>query len=460
MSASTERKNRQAARAAGTDKKMLAAQQAAENKKKSKRRWTIGTIAVAVLIALILFLDSGFLFTHTTALSIGDEKYTPAEVSFQYASSYYTMLNQYGSYASLFGLSGGIGSLGNSQSMFGEGTWKEYFLDQAVTTLTQTKALTDYAAANGISLDEEELASVEDQVAQLEETAKANGYKSADNLLGANYGNGVTLAVMRQATTDTTLAAKAYTTYRDGLSYTSEQLEEEYQSYNGDSDIFSFMLYTLTAAVEEGAEGPTEEALTETHADAEAVSMAFTDGDDIDDVQERFNAAVDSQFEGQVPALRQNVAGSSLGADYKEWMLEEGREEGDVFVADTSTGSVVVVFLSRSDNHYATVNVRHILVMAEADEEGNYSEEALAAARERAEEILAEWEAGERRRRALPRWRRSIPRTAAPTRTAACMRTSLTAGESTNSTPSASAATSRATPASYTATMAVMPATT
>ena len=46
MSASTERKNRQAAREAGTDKKMLALEKEAKEKAKSKRRWTIGTVAV------------------------------------------------------------------------------------------------------------------------------------------------------------------------------------------------------------------------------------------------------------------------------------------------------------------------------------------------------------------------------------------------------------------------------
>ena len=58
MSASTEKKNRQAAREAGTDKKMLAAQEEARKKAQSKRRWTLGTIGVVLLIALIIFLDS------------------------------------------------------------------------------------------------------------------------------------------------------------------------------------------------------------------------------------------------------------------------------------------------------------------------------------------------------------------------------------------------------------------
>ena len=82
MSASTEKKQRQAAREAGTDKKTLAEQEAAKKKAKSNRRWTLGTIGVILLIALILFLNSSFLYTHTTAISVGDAKYSPAEVSY------------------------------------------------------------------------------------------------------------------------------------------------------------------------------------------------------------------------------------------------------------------------------------------------------------------------------------------------------------------------------------------
>ncbi len=44
---------------------------------------------------------------------------------------------------------------------------------------------------------------------------------------------------------------------------------------------------------------------------------------------------------------------------------------------------------------YPTIAVRHILVKAEADDEGKYTDEAKEAARARAEEILAEWQGGE-----------------------------------------------------------------
>ena len=63
MSASTERKNRIAAREAGTDKKTLAALEEEKKRAQSKRRWTWGTIGVVVLIAAILLLNSGILYT-------------------------------------------------------------------------------------------------------------------------------------------------------------------------------------------------------------------------------------------------------------------------------------------------------------------------------------------------------------------------------------------------------------
>ena len=114
MSASTEKKIRQAARVAGTDKKMLAAQEEAKKNAKSKRRWTIGTILVVLLIAAIIFLDSGFLYKNTTAVTVGGESYSPAEMNYQYATQYYTWTSQYGSYASIFGLDTSTGLAGLS----------------------------------------------------------------------------------------------------------------------------------------------------------------------------------------------------------------------------------------------------------------------------------------------------------------------------------------------------------
>ena len=403
MSASTDKKNRQAARAAGTDKKTLAAQEAAKKKKQEKLRWTVGTILVVLLIALLLVLNYTDIRYRHTALKVGDEKLSIGEVNYYYGNAYTGLVNQYGNYASAMGLdtSAGIAGMRNQPSMFLEnGTWRDYFLQSAEQDIIQITALKDYAAANGITLTDEEKAAAAAGFDGLESYVQSLGYRNADAFFAFNYGKGVNLAIANQAAVDQALAQKAYTHYTDSLEFSDEELEAQYASYNGSRDLFSFLVYDVKAAVAEGAEAPDEQAVAEAAAIADAISMAYQDGSDIEDITERFEAAVDSQT-GETgeekPTSRSNVYGSSLSADYSEWMMDEAREAGDVtVVADgDGSGSSVIVFLSRSDNHYRTANVRHILVMAEADADGNYTDEAKAAAKARAEEILAEYEAGE-----------------------------------------------------------------
>ena len=54
MSASTEKKNRQLAREQGMDRKAQAAQEQAAKKAKERRRWAIGTVLVALLVAAVV----------------------------------------------------------------------------------------------------------------------------------------------------------------------------------------------------------------------------------------------------------------------------------------------------------------------------------------------------------------------------------------------------------------------
>ena len=63
-------------------------------------------------------------------------------------------------------------------------------------------------------------------------------------------------------------------------------------------------------------------------------------------------------------------------------------------VVETDTGFYALYFISRDNNSYKTVNVRHILVRAEADAEGNYSAQAKTEAKKAAENLLKEWKSG------------------------------------------------------------------
>lgn len=400
MSASTERKNRQAAREAGTDKKTIAAREAAEKAAKSKRKWTLGTIGVILLIACILLLNSSLPYTATTAVSVGGERFSPAEMNYVYANEYYNAMNSYFSY--FIDSNAGLAGLGaQSCPMDGYETWKDYFLEAAENDVSLLKAESDYAAANGISLSQEDLDAIEENLAELRAQVSALGYPNVKTYLSTNYGRGVSEQIIRQSQQMGALAHKAEHAAQAAKTFTPEELEAHYQESRDTYDSFDFVYYFAAAATVETGTGddavsePTDQTRLEAAADADAIVMAFKDGDE-EDLTERFNAAVESQFEGQSGTARSAVSGSSLSSDYKEWLQGE-RSEGDITAVQAAdgSGSYVVMFLSRSDNHYDVVQVRHILIMAEADDEGNYSDEAKAAARTRAEEILAQFQAGE-----------------------------------------------------------------
>lgn len=402
MSASTEKKLRQAAREAGTDKKTLAAQEAAKKKAQSKRRWTIGTILVVLLIAAILFLNSGFLYKNTTAVTVGDESYSPAEVNYQYASQYYYLINQWGSYASLFGLdtSTGLSGLASQDCTLSEdgGTWKDYLLDLALGQLEQNQALLDYANANGIVLDDDDIAEVEADLDTLNLYYAAQGYSSVDNFLAANYGNGVNTEIARKIGQDAALVNKAVTTYSDALEYTADELSEYYASYNGEKDYFDLAYYYISAekvADADGNEAATDETIAAAKAKAEEILSAYNELED-EDIEARLNAAIATVDADKTCVHSTPSTGSSLGA-YKEWAMDSARQTGDATVSETTSGDgfYVVAFIAHNDNNYKLAQVRHILIKAEADENGEYTDEAKAEAKTKAEALLAEWKAGD-----------------------------------------------------------------
>lgn len=391
MSASTEKKSRIASIQAGTNKKALAAQKEAAKAAESRRKWTIGTIAVVLGIALILLLDSAFLYKTLTAVDVNGRKYTPAEMGYHYSTQYSSFATQYGNYTSMFGLdtSNGITGLRTQDCpMLDEGgTWRDYFIDAAVNEICQTQALCDYAAANGVALSEEEKADIAADVASLPDYVKAYGYPNANKFLSANYGVGVNTKLVEKAATESALANAAYSHKYDSLQYTDEELAAQYDSYNGEQDTVKYGYYFISAP--EGGDVSFEQA----NEKAEQIKAAY-DKAEGDDPAAKLNAAIASVDEGASASLNMGSV-ASVSVVYADWLKEE-HKAGDLTIVsnDSSTGVYVVLFLDRNDNRYPLAQVRHILIKAVADENGEYTDAAKAEAKAQAEALLNEWKSG------------------------------------------------------------------
>ena len=361
MSASTERKNRVAARAAGTDKKQLAQQEAEKKAAVSKRRWIIGSIAVVLFIALIIFLNSPLMYRITTAETVGDKDFSPAEVKFARANVNY---NAYSSY-------------------FGE----EYANSVVEENLKQTSALLKLAEDEGITLTETEKAAIDESLSRLPETAKQY-HVSINRYISEIYGKGVNQALLRRCMEESILATKVSYAHFCGLDFDDEAIQNRRAELGADGKVYDYAVYTI--AVDDTH---TEE---EVKAEAEALVMSFKDGEG-DDYVVRLNDILAEEYPDAAAEVTTGMPGSSLDQSYRDW-LEGDRAEGDIFPARSLNGDAysVVLFLGSAEDDETTAAVRHILIKAEAAEDGSYSDEAKAEAKARAEELLATWEAGDK----------------------------------------------------------------
>lgn len=425
MSASTEKKNRAAELAAGPTRKQLAAQKEAETKAKSKRNRSIVSVVVAVIIVVVLLFNTGLLYNSSTAVTIGNQSYSPAVVEYYLASQYYAFVNQYGSYASIFGLntSNGIAGLeAQPCSMLGDdGTWKDYFMQAGISQMAQAKAMLDYAKENNITLDDADNANIEANMDALRQAAESSDM-SVKNFIKAYYGGSLSEKLVRECVANDALADKAYEALVDSYQFSDTELEEYYSSLNGASDSFTYAFYNVSAEKVEStdADGNTSSAVTDetmkaAKATADAIVKAYKSAADnkedapksealklkaeaeaLNAVTNKFNAAVASVVEGASSTANQSN-GSSLNSAYADWMMGNVKP-GDVTVVESADGSgyIVALFVSRNDNHYHTAMVRHILVNAEADADGNYSDEALEKAYSAAAQYLKEWQSGEK----------------------------------------------------------------
>ena len=154
-----------------------AAEQRAAEKKSNLLYGTIAVVFVVVAIALVVY-NSGVIQRRQTAVTIDGESYTVPETSYYYWQSYQNFLNsEMGSlYAALGALNPNV-SL-KSQSYTEDQTWDDYFKEQAVDTMRFVHAAVAAANQAGLTLDEEDQASLDASISSMKASAAQNGYSS------------------------------------------------------------------------------------------------------------------------------------------------------------------------------------------------------------------------------------------------------------------------------------------
>lgn len=422
MSASREKKQRQGDLAQGLTQKQrqeLKEQQAAKRK---TVLYTVIGVVIAVLVVILLVWHSGIFQRRTTALSVDGRDYNVNDVDFYFHTA---LLNEY-YMGAMFGAPTFDPSADlHTQYVDEEKTqsYYDYFMEQAISQLTEAAALENAAAEEGYTLSDEEKASLEEEFNSLKTSAEQNGYPSFETYLKTNYGKYMTTSAFKTCMERDKLVSSYKTAYADKQEVTDSDLNSYYEENAADLDSYDYRYIFVDVSVPEATdeEGntvePTEEETAAAMQAAEVKANEFADAvKAAEDKSATFGelapdyvseSSKDSYAEDPDRSLYTGTVGSNLNSSFSSWLKEDGRTTGDVGVVESSTGYYVVLFLDRYRNEDPTADIRHILIKAETAEEDDPAtedvdestvptQEALDAAKAEAEKLMAEWEAGDK----------------------------------------------------------------
>ena len=439
MSSSSKKKLRKEQEVANLTEKQLAA-------KKEEKKLKVYTASFWVVLVLCVCLVAGMALKGpvvgmtrkvTTAAIVNDEKISAVELNYFYIDAINNYCNQYSSYLSYFlDTSKPIGEQYYDEA--GNVTWADEFLDMALESVKNNYALYNAAKAAGHTLSDEEKETTKELFSQLKSAAKSYGYNSSNGYLKALYGKGASLSSYKAYYEITSLVSSYYTAYTEKAEAAIK--DADLREYEADK-MYEFNSYTYAsyymnvdsfkeggATNDEGTKTYTDEEIKAAEAAVKAAAEALAVSEN--NTLEALNAAIAAADKTSAAATatadeatkdeakkasateNKDVKYSSVNTAVQEWIRDDARKEGDIAALPYSTtstvdgkevetlkGYYVVLFQSVNDNTFALKDVRHILVSYEGgktDDNGTttYSDEEKNAAKEKAEAILKDWEAG------------------------------------------------------------------
>ena len=354
-------------------------------------KWTIGIICLVLVIAIVTFfsmLTSGYLAGHTTAATVGSHKLSPAMVNYFYKEAYNSMSSQYGDMMSYI-----IDSNTplNEQYYDEENgiTWADTLIEQGLTSAARIYAIYDEAVANGETLSDDDQSSIDATVSNLSVYATYYGYSNVNGYLAAMYGAGCNEKNFREFLSIETLANNYSQKVYDTPVYTEDELAADYAADPNAYDTVDYRVFAVTDALFDEED---EEKLADLKKTAADELLAAAEEGDEAFIQAAYDHASEDtkeNYEDDSYTLRTDVGHSD--SDLSNWLFESDRKTGDATCVETSGTYYVAIFESRNTHDYALPNARHILISVS----DTTDEEAMATAKETAEKLLAEYEAGE-----------------------------------------------------------------
>ena len=381
-------------------------------------------LAIVAGIGAVAVNTSGVLERGKTAFYVGDVEVTSAEYGYYYSSAFNNYFQYSYQYDTYYGE--GMGALytgydyavsPDEQPYEGEEVegvedpmFTDFFADQAMSSLKYVKASVKYAEENGIALDDEDYAQIEDTITEYKEGAKGMNF-SLPAYLRKFFHKGMTVEMLRKIIEEQTLTTKVQNVKIDeyAASYADAKIDETYFKSLETYGVISLRYYDIAAetetvkATEEGEED-TEEVTDETMAAAKAKADEFvaalkTTGKSFTDVAADFEQKAGNEDYEDFKTDDTNtlldevgyadVSYESTDKDFLKWVIDTDTKAGETYVVKND-GVGYSVYMMVAPVHKAadsyTYDVRHILVEFPEEEADDTTEETADEATEETEE--------------------------------------------------------------------------
>lgn len=250
---------------------------AAPKQKKEMPSWALNalpiTFAVLLVVAVaLLFMSSFGVFGRMqTAMKSENFRVTQNMMNYYFQSQYSSFVSENSAYLSYYGLDTGKSLKDQTYSTDADGnvvTWFDTMMDSTVEQVKEILVYCEEAEARGITLDEEDMKAIEDELYMYDIYGQLYG-TDKNAYISMMYGKGMRESDIKKALELSTLASKCSSLIGDEIldGITDEHIIKEYETNTDEYDQVDYIYYTFDVAFTDA-----KNALASTATDAEKIA--------------------------------------------------------------------------------------------------------------------------------------------------------------------------------------------
>lgn len=309
-------------------------QEAKEKKNKLIFRITSLVIAAAIVIGIGIY----FIIRHNQIygeyIKVGDNSITKLEYDYYYQTSVDSFTTNYSQYLSYFGLD--TTKSFADQKYSDTLTWDDYFAQQAVELIKQTKALLDDSNKNNFEYDVDE--NYNTYVNSIKEAASTNSM-GVGKYYKTKFGANATESNLKSIIKEYLIAGAYY----NQLSEQNKPTDSEVQAYyEQNKDQYDSIDYRVLAVESQDAANEMLSKITD-GASFASLSVKYAPDD------------VKANYESEDASLVTGGTSSSISTTYNSWLYDASRKAGDKTVIENADNGTfdVLYFVNR---YYESTN--------------------------------------------------------------------------------------------------------